>query len=116
MNYRRFGKTGQHLSVITLGEAAKGIALLAEGRRKQALSSWLLGLEQRFAEQILPLDLEVARPWGEVTARAQSSGILIPPSDGMIAATALRHGLHVRTRNTRHFESSGALIIDPWNE
>jgi toxin FitB len=111
-----FDPPNLYLSVISLGEATKGIALLAEGRRKQDLSSWLLGLEQRFVDQILPLDLETARLWGELTARAQTSGVQIPPSDGMIAATALRHGLHVMTRNTKHFESTGALIIDPWSE
>ena len=39
---------------------------------------------------------------------------MIPAADGLLAATALRHGLHVMTRNTKHFEASGALIIYPW--
>lgn len=104
------------LSVITIGELTKGIHLLMEGRRKQELSSWLIGLEQRFADQILAIDREVASLWGELTARAQANGVQIPASDGLIAATALRHGLHVMTRNTKHFAASGALIIDPWNE
>lgn len=103
------------LSVITLGELNKGILLLAEGRRKRALASWLLGLEQRFGDHILPLDLEAARIWGELTAQAQANGVQIPASDGMIAATALRHGLHVMTRNTKHFAAGGALILDPWS-
>lgn len=102
------------LSAITLGELAKGIAMLAEGRRKQALASWLLGLEQRFDEQILSVDREVARIWGELAARAQLAGNQVPATDGLIAATAMAHGLHVMTRNTRHFAVSGALIIDPW--
>jgi toxin FitB len=34
----------------------------------------------------------------------------------LLSATALRHGLHVMTRNTRHFEASGALVIDPWQD
>jgi predicted nucleic acid-binding protein len=104
------------LSVITVGELAKGIALLPAGARKRDLSSWLLGLEQRFADAILPVDAEAARVWGELTARAQTLGIQIPASDGLIAATALRHGLHVMTRNTRHFAATGALIVDPWAE
>jgi predicted nucleic acid-binding protein len=104
------------LSVITLGELTKGVLLLAEGRRKQELNSWLLGLEQQFSDQILTIDQDVARLWGELSARAQVRGIQIPASDGLIAATALRHGLHVMTRNTRHFAASGALILDPWSE
>lgn len=30
-----------HLSVLTLGEIRKGIALLADGRRRVSLESWL---------------------------------------------------------------------------
>lgn len=102
------------LSAITLGELAKGVALLVDGRRKQELASWLAGLERRFDEQILPVDREIARTWGELTARAQTAGIQISSTDGPIAATALNHGLHVMTRNTRHFSATGALILDPW--
>ncbi len=101
------------LSVITIGEITKGIALLTDGRRKRELSAWLSGLEQH-ADQILPIDHDIARVWGEITARAQAAGAVIPVSDGLIAATALRHGLHVMTRNTKHFAATGALIIDPW--
>lgn len=34
---------------------------------------------------------------------------------GLIAATALRHGLHLMTRNTRDFQATGVLVIDPWS-
>lgn len=102
------------LSVLTVGEIVKGIALLAPGQRKKHLTKWLAGLEDQYGERVLPLDVETARIWGELTARTQKTGVVIPPTDGLLAATALRHGLHVMTRNTRHFEASGALIIDPW--
>jgi predicted nucleic acid-binding protein len=102
------------LSVLTVGEIVKGIALLAPGTKKKHLSKWLAGIESDYGERVLPLDVETARIWGELTARAQRKGIVIPPTDGLLAATALRHGLHVMTRNTRHFEASGALVIDPW--
>ncbi|WP_168189439.1 type II toxin-antitoxin system VapC family toxin [Paludisphaera borealis] len=103
-----------YLSVLSVGEIAKGIALLAVGRKKKALSSWLVALETQFGDRILGVDVETARIWGELTARSQKTGVVIPASDGLLAATALRHGLHVMTRNTRHFEASGALLINPW--
>lgn len=102
------------LSVITIGELAKGAVLLPESRRKEHIMSWLQGLEQQFSNRILPVDQDVARIWGELTARAQLQGVQIPGSDGLIAATGMRHGLHVATRNTRHFAASGAIIVDPW--
>jgi predicted nucleic acid-binding protein len=103
-----------YLSVLSVGEIVKGIALLAAGKKKKALASWLVSLENQFSERILGLDVETGRIWGELTARAQRKGIVIPAADGLLAATALRHGLHVMTRNTKHFEASGALVIDPW--
>jgi len=102
------------LSVLTLGEIAKGIALLAAGRKKRSLGTWLVGLEANFGDRILGIDSETARLWGELTARAQQAGETIPAVDGLLAASALRHGLHVMTRNTRHFQASGALVFDPW--
>jgi toxin FitB len=104
------------LSVLIVGEIAKGIKLLAAGGKKKGLTSWLTGLETKFSDRILAIDVETARLWGEITARAQKLGIIIPAVDGLLAATALRHGLHVMTSNTRHFEASGALIIDPWQD
>lgn len=104
------------VSVITIGEIAKGIALLPEGRRRREFESWLIALERQFESRILPIDLETGRVWGELTARAQKLGIQVPVNDGFIAATGLRHGLHVMTRNRRDFVATGALIVDPWGE
>lgn len=104
------------LSVLTLGEITKGISLLAPGRKKRNLASWVNGFESQFGDRILPVDAETARVWGELTARAQKTGNLIPAVDGLLAATALRHGLHVMTRNTRHFVASGVIIVDPWQQ
>lgn len=103
------------LSVLTLGELSKGVALLEPGTRKDALTSWIADIERRFRERILPIDVDVAHLWGEMTARARSNGIQIPAVDGLIAATALRHGLMVMTRNTRDFAATGAVILDPWD-
>jgi toxin FitB len=102
------------LSVITIGEITKGVALLPESERKSSLRAWLNGLSSQFEDRILPLDQETAEIWGELSASGQQRGRSIPVADGLIAATALRHGLHVATRNTAHFVSAGAMIVDPW--
>ena len=103
------------VSVITLGEIAKGIALLDESKRKRALRDWLETLEQQYGERILPLDLETVRIWGEVTAKAQRAGKVVAAGDGLIAATAIRYGLHVMTRNVDDFLPTGVLLINPWD-
>ncbi len=104
------------LSVITIGEVVKGISLLPESRKKQDLATWLTGLETQFADRILPIDHDTALMWGELTARSQAEGVIIPACDGLIAATALFHGLHIMTRNVRHFKSTGVFLINPGNE
>lgn len=102
------------VSVLSVGEIAKGIALLTKSRKKSALQSWLQTLELHYADRLLPVDLETGRIWGEITAAAQRAGRITPAGDGLIAATARRHGLHVMTRNTRDFEASGVLLVNPW--
>jgi predicted nucleic acid-binding protein len=102
------------LSVITIGEIVSGISRIVPSRRRTGLEVWLARIVQLHALRILAVDLETARIWGEVTARAAASGRLAPAADALIAATAIRHGLHVVTRNTPDFQATGALLIDPW--
>ena len=103
------------VSVISLGEIERGIGLLGEGGRKRALSGWLDGLQRDYAGRILEIDAETARLWGALTARASKTGRQIGAADGLIAATALRHGLHIMTRNVKDFEPTGAMIVNPWD-
>lgn len=102
------------LSVITIGEITKGIALLSEGEKKNSLRAWLIGLSSKFEDRILLLDQETAEIWGELSASGQQRGRSIPVADGLIAATAIRHGLPVATRNTAHFGAAGVMMINPW--
>lgn len=37
-----------------------------------------------------------------------------PTVDGLLAATALEHGLTLVTRNTRHVATLGVAVIDPF--
>jgi predicted nucleic acid-binding protein len=103
------------VSVISLGEIVKGVALLKAGRNKDALQSWLQTMERHYADRLLSIDLEICRIWGDMTAAARKAGRIIPALDGLIAATARRHGLYVMTRNTADFESTGALLLNPWH-
>ena len=104
------------LSVLTLGEIAKGIALLDDGKRRRSLQSWLTSLERDYAEQLLEVDAETSAIWGELAAAAQKAGHTVGAVDGLIAATARRHGLHVMTRNVADFAPTGVLLINPWSK
>lgn len=110
------GSENLFVSVLSVGEIAKGIALLTESRKKHILQSWLQLLERDYADRLLAVDLETSHIWGELTAAAQKIGQIVPASDGLIAATARRHGLHLMTRNTSHFEATGVLLLNPWRD
>lgn len=102
------------ISVVSIGEIMKGIALLPEDVRRRSLALWLQEIEDEYRKQILICDVETAKAWGEVTARAQRNGRVISAADGLIAATALRHDLLLATRNVKHFADTGVALINPW--
>ena len=104
-----------YLSVISVGEIQKGIAHLPDSARKDALVRWLeVELVQRFSERLLPMDVNTLLAWGNLAARLESSGQVMPAMDGLIAATALQHDLTLVTRNQSEFENSGVNIFNPW--
>src|SRR6478735_2829747 len=63
------------ISVASIAELRRGIALMAEGRRRAALAAWLAAdLPARFAGRILPIDPAIAECWGYMMAQARRSG------------------------------------------
>jgi len=104
------------MSVVTLGELNRGVSRLSAGKKKGLLRAWILTLEQEYGDRILCVDSDTARIWGELTAAAQERGKTIGAADGLIAATGIRHGLHVMTRNVGDFSGTGAMVINPWED
>lgn len=106
-----------HLSVISVGEIARGVAQLDEGKRKVALQRWLeVDLPGRFGNRLLPVDRETALTWGKLMAEAKRAGRGLPVMDGWIAATAARHGVTLVTRNTGDFAGIALELFNPWAE
>jgi predicted nucleic acid-binding protein len=99
-----------HLSVVTVGEVEKGIAIVSPRDPEFAhrLAVWLDEMLRRFAPRILPIDTATARRWGRLAAAHGHDG-----ADLLIAATALEHGLTVATSNIRHFADTGVTLINP---
>jgi toxin FitB len=104
-----------YLSVLTLGEIRRGIAVLPQSRRRATLEAWLdKDLRTRFEDRVLGIDQEVADRWGLLTAAARNSGIVLPVIDGLLVATALEHNLTLVTRDTGQIPSMGIAIFNPW--
>jgi predicted nucleic acid-binding protein len=101
-----------YLSIMTLGEIMRGIALKqrADPRMAVSLVEWLQWIRQDYGERILPITDQIAVEWGRIAALRPRGGV-----DGLIAATAIVHNLVVVTRNSTDFHDTGAAVIDPWN-
>jgi predicted nucleic acid-binding protein len=104
------------LSVVTIGELREGIALLPSGKRQTDLLQWYEGLCLQFKQHIIGIDRDIACIWGEITATASANGASLPMADGLIAATALHHGLQIMTRNIKDFSATSVSIINPWDD
>lgn len=111
-----FDSADLFVSVVSIGEITKGIALLKDSRKKRDLQAWLAALEKGYADQVLPIDLETSRIWGGLAAAAQKAGRALSAGDGLIAASARRHGLHLMTRNVADFAPIGVLLLNPWGD
>lgn len=100
-----------HLSVLVVGEIRNGIERLRRRDRAQALAleGWLTALEAQFARRTFDVDRPIAHAWGRINAADP-----LPTIDGLLAATALVHGLTVVTRDTAPFERIGVPYLDPW--
>jgi predicted nucleic acid-binding protein len=100
------------LSVLVLGEIAHGIERLRrrnDAAQADAIAAWLGVLKTTFAERTLPITAAVAERWGRLSAERP-----LPVVDGLLAATALEHGLTLVTRDTRTLAETGAALLDPW--
>jgi toxin FitB len=102
-----------YLSVVTLGEIMKGIALKRRSDPPLAasLSLWLERLRHEHAARILPITDRVALEWGRLVAE-RPRGM----ADGLIAATAVIHDKIVVTRNAADFADTGVVVVNPWDE
>ncbi len=101
-----------YLSVLTLGEIRKGVAIHPDRVRRVKLEAWLArDLALRFAGRILAIDQNVAERWGRITAAA---GQPVPVIDSLLAATALEHNLTFVTRNTQDVAALPVATFNPW--
>lgn len=106
-------QTELYISVLTLGELAKGIA-----RRRQtdqpaaaSLAHWLDGIELLFSDRIIPINPAIARVWGELNVDRNLAVI-----DSLLAATAKVRDLILVTRNIKDIETTGVRYLNPWDQ
>jgi predicted nucleic acid-binding protein len=102
-----------YISVLTLGELRKGVALKHRSDTDAArkIAAWVDGLEFSFGDRILGIDAATARLWGELSAERPR-----PVIDTLLAATAIVHELTFVTRNTSDVQGIKLKVLDPWKK
>ena len=105
-----------YISVVTISEMSVGAYSLRVIRKQRERLDQLTQTERRFAERTLDVGADIARLCGQIRARTRRAGIQIDLADGLIAATAIHHGMAVMTRNVRHFSPTGVQVVNPWPE
>jgi len=101
-----------YVSAITIQELEIGVLLLERRDRSQGamIRVWLSDyVMPAFAGRILPVNTAVA---------LRSARLHVPDPrtvrDGLIAGTALVHGMILVTRNTPDFDGTGVSSLNPW--
>lgn len=104
------------LSVVTIHEIEKGIALLEhKGADVKAaeLRRWLMGLVANYEDRILTINVPAAAIGGQLEAKATASGQNPGMADAAIAGIAKFHDLTIITQNTKHFLPFGVAVRAP---
>jgi hypothetical protein len=102
-----------YLSVLSLGELRKGVALKKKSDPDAAkkIAAWVDGVELSFADRVLGINAATARVWGELSAQRSR-----PVIDTLLAATAMVHELTFVTRNTGDVQDIKLKLLNPWKE
>jgi hypothetical protein len=99
------------VSVLVLGEVRSGIERIrpSDPAQARALERWLKGLEAGYADRVLPVTAAISDRWGRLSASDPPSAM-----DGLMAATALAHGLTLVTRNVQDVARTGVKLLNPF--
>lgn len=113
--YEARDKRELYLSVITLAELRRGIALirLRDPQQSDALDRWCCALQRGFsrAGHLLTLRPAEAAAWGELMAIRP-----LPILDAFLAATAQTHNLTLVTRNEADFAGLAVTVENPFGD
>ena len=105
------------LSVMTITELDAGVLKLrreSKTERADQIAALVTAVLTDFGDRVLAIDLETARHVARLAEATYRQPISLP--DLIIAATGVRHGLVVLTRNMGQFGRLGVPARDPFVE
>lgn len=104
-----------YISTVTLAELRFGIELVAEAGRRAELSDWLTHkVRPMFEQRVLPVTEDIMFKWRLLVEDGRKSGHTFSQPDLIIAATALKHGLTLVSRDTSEYDKARVPLLNPW--
>jgi toxin FitB len=101
---------------VTVFEVRLGLEILTAGRRRLQLEeAFERMLEDDFENRVLSFDQAAARAAGWIAAERRRAGHTVEIRDLQIAGIVKVRKATLATRNTRHFEGCGLVLVDPWS-
>jgi len=108
---------GVFTTTLTQAEIFYGLALLPEGRRREALVAAARPMfAVDFAGRLLPFDSDAALAYSDIAAGRRKGGKPISQIDAQIAAIVRSRGARLATRNVSDFTDCGITLVNPWCE
>lgn len=105
------------IASVTLFEARFGLALLLQGRRRQAMERRFTQLlEEDLENRVLLFDQEAAVEASRLAARRRLAGRPVDMRDTFIAGIVVARRAILATRNIRHFDDLPIRVVNPFND
>ena len=88
----------------------------APGRRRDRVyDAFDRAIDEILGGRVLPFDRTAAETSAAIAVRQRQIGRPVEIRDVQIAGIAAARKATLATRNTRHFENLGIILVDPWH-
>lgn len=104
-----------HVSSVSFAEIRFGIESVPEPERRAELSAWLTNrVRPMFEQRVIEVSEDVMFIWRVLVESGRRMGHTFSQPDLIIAASALKHGLTVVTRDVDDYARANVPLLNPW--
>jgi hypothetical protein len=104
-----------YVSAVTFAEIRFGVERVGDAAKRAELNDWLAHkVRPMFDGRVLAVSEDVMFKWRLLVEEGRKAGHTFSQPDLIIAATALRHGLTILSRDTSDYQRARAPVVDPW--
>lgn len=116
LGWLRSQNAGQvFVTVLSVAEIRRGLALLPEGDRRSKLEeSFRVFLAKGFHRRILLFTEKTSLIYAGIYSARVRAGLPVGELEVLIAGIAKEHNARIATRNTKDFEGCGLRLVNPW--